>query len=140
MPWRYLLEAPWVVFVAYWLFSALDTRRTLVREPFVWRYGVMLLEVAGFVLLFSDAANIGFIGLHVVHRSYALTIVGIAFTWIGIVLAIWARRHLGQYWSGRITLKEDHKLIRTGPYTYFRHPIYSGLDLAAIGGALALDR
>jgi protein-S-isoprenylcysteine O-methyltransferase Ste14 len=59
---------------------------------------------------------------------------------MGIALALWARWHLGQYWSGRITLKEDHKLIRSGPYAYFRHPIYSGIDLAAIGGALAIDR
>jgi protein-S-isoprenylcysteine O-methyltransferase Ste14 len=51
---------------------------------------------------------------------------------------VWARYHLGQYWSARITLKEDHKLIRTGPYTNFRHPIYSGLDLAALGGVIAL--
>jgi protein-S-isoprenylcysteine O-methyltransferase Ste14 len=58
----------------------------------------------------------------------------------GIGTALWARYHLGQYWSARITLKEDHKLIRTGPYAYLRHPIYSGLDLAAIGSALAIDR
>lgn len=25
------------------------------------------------------------------------------------------------------------------PYAHFRHPIYSGLDLAALGGALAID-
>ncbi|MGA9260322.1 MAG: isoprenylcysteine carboxylmethyltransferase family protein, partial [Candidatus Sulfotelmatobacter sp.] len=42
--------------------------------------------------------------------------------------------------SARITIKKDHKLIRTGPYARLRHPIYSGLDLAAIGGALAIDR
>ncbi|MGB8115377.1 MAG: isoprenylcysteine carboxylmethyltransferase family protein, partial [Candidatus Sulfotelmatobacter sp.] len=36
--------------------------------------------------------------------------------------------------------KEDHKLIRTGPYARLRHPIYSGLELAAIGSALAIDQ
>ena len=63
-----------------------------------------------------------------------------ALTWVGIALALWARWHLGQYWSARVTLKEGHQLIRTGPYAYFRHPIYSGLILAAIGAALAIDR
>ena len=29
-------------------------------------------------------------------------------------------------------------MIRTGPYAHFRHPIYSGLDLAALG-RLAID-
>ena len=55
-------------------------------------------------------------------------------------MALWARWHLRQYWSARITIKEDHKLIRTGPYARLRHPIYSGLDLAAIGSAIAIDR
>jgi hypothetical protein len=72
-------------------------------------------------------------------RTYALAATGVALTWIGIAIALWARWHLGQYWSARVTIKEDHKLIRTGPYAYFRHPIYSGIDLAAVGGALAID-
>jgi protein-S-isoprenylcysteine O-methyltransferase Ste14 len=47
---------------------------------------------------------------------------------------------LGQYWSGRITIKEGHKLIRTGPYARLRHPIYTGLVLASAGTAIELDQ
>jgi protein-S-isoprenylcysteine O-methyltransferase Ste14 len=61
------------------------------------------------------------------------------FTWSSIGLAIWARYHLAEYWSARITIKEDHQLIRTGPYAHLRHPIYSGLVLATIGSALVID-
>jgi len=81
-----------------------------------------------------------FFGQKVFPRIFGITVVGIILIWAGIALAIWARWHLGQYWSGRITIKEDHKLVRTGPYARLRHPIYSGLDLAAIGSALAIDR
>jgi protein-S-isoprenylcysteine O-methyltransferase Ste14 len=137
--WRYLIEGPWIVLVAYWAIGALKTRRTIRRESFVSRYGALLLEILGFVLLFSEHAGIGVLGHPVVHQTYALAVAGVALTWIGIAIALWARRHLGQYWSARVTVKEDHKLIRTGPYAYFRHPIYSGIDLAAIGGALAID-
>jgi protein-S-isoprenylcysteine O-methyltransferase Ste14 len=42
--------------------------------------------------------------------------------------------------DARVALKEDHKLIRTGPYAHFRHPVYSGIDLAAVAGALAIDQ
>jgi protein-S-isoprenylcysteine O-methyltransferase Ste14 len=45
---------------------------------------------------------------------------------------------LGQYWSGRVTLKVDHQLIRFGPYAHVRHPIYSGLLLAMAGTALVI--
>jgi protein-S-isoprenylcysteine O-methyltransferase Ste14 len=140
MIWSYLVEGPWIVFVACWAAGALKTRRTVSRESFVSRYGVLLLEIVGFALLFSNAAQVGVLGHLIVHRTYALAVVGVVLTWIGIAIALWARWHLGQYWSARITLKEDHKLIRTGPYAHFRHPIYSGLDLAAIGGALTIDQ
>jgi protein-S-isoprenylcysteine O-methyltransferase Ste14 len=140
MIWRILIDIPWFIFLAYWLISAFNTRRTEKREAFLARYSVMFVEVIGFVFLFENSASIGFLGRQVFDRSYAVDAISIAFTWGGIALAIWARVHLGQYWSGRITIKEDHKLIRTGPYTRLRHPIYSGLDLAAIGTALAIDR
>ena len=37
-----------------------------------------------------------------------------------------------------MTIKEGHQLIRTGPYSVVRHPIYSGLLLAVIGTALVV--
>ena len=140
MIWRYLIEGPWIVFAVYWAVGALKTRRTISRESFASRYGVLFLEILGFVLLFSEAGKIGGLGHRILPMTYALGIAAVALTWIGIGIALWARWHLGQYWSARVTLKEDHQLIRTGPYAHLRHPIYSGLDLAAIGGALAIDQ
>ena len=140
MIWRCLITVPWIIFVAYWVVGALRTRRTVSRESFTSRYGVLALEILGFFLLFSDSPEIAILNARIVHRTYSLGVVGVACTWIGIALALWARWHLGQYWSARVTLKEGHELIRTGPYAYFRHPIYSGLILAAIGGTVAIDR
>jgi protein-S-isoprenylcysteine O-methyltransferase Ste14 len=140
MSWHYIIEGPWIVFVAYWAVGALKTLRTERTESFASRYGILFLEIAGFVLLFSDDAGIGVLGQKVIPRTYPLGVAGVALIWAGIALALWARWHLGQYWSARITIKEDHKLIRTGPYARLRHPIYSGLDMAAIGSALAIDR
>jgi hypothetical protein len=51
----------------------------------------------------------------------------------------WANHYgslLGQNWSGAVTIKVDHQLIRTGPYAWVRHPIYSGFLLAMLGTAL----
>ncbi len=56
----------------------------------------------------------------------------------GLGLAVWARAHLGRNWSGIVTVKKDHALIRTGPYRIVRHPIYTGLLLALIGTAAAI--
>ena len=139
MIWIYLIVAPWIIFVLYWAAGALKTRRTVRQESPASRYGILFLEITGFALLFDGATGIGVLGSTIVPRNFALAATGVAFTWIGIAIALWARRHLGRYWSARVTVKEDHELIRTGPYANFRHPIYSGLDLAAIGGALAID-
>jgi protein-S-isoprenylcysteine O-methyltransferase Ste14 len=140
MIWRYLITGPWLIFVAVWLVGALKTRRTVSKETLTSRYGVLLMEVLGDVLIFITAAGIGRLGDLVAPRTYTVAVVGVALTWIGIAIALWARWHLGQFWSSRVTLKENHELIRTGPYAHFRHPIYSGLDLAAIGGTLAIDQ
>jgi protein-S-isoprenylcysteine O-methyltransferase Ste14 len=137
---RLLVTFPWIVFVVYWLISAIKTRATREKESFASRYTVLLLEVAGFVLLFRRWTGVGFLGTRFLPHSLVGAIVGSALTWMGIGLAIWARYHLAEYWSARITIKEDHQLIRTGPYARFRHPIYSGLILAAIGSAVVIGQ
>ena len=140
MIWRYLIEGPWIVFVALWAISALKTQKTVSQESAASRYTVLVLEVLGFGLVFSDRFRIGVLADRITHPTYAVAVAGVALTWLGIAIAVWARWHLGQYWSARVAIKENHQLIRTGPYAHFRHPIYSGLDLAAIGGAFAIDR
>ena len=136
---RYLIEAPWIVFLVYWVITAMKTRATVRQESASSRYVVLALEIAGFLLLFNERGNIGVLAGHIFPRTLAGAVAGTVATWSGIGLALWARFHLGQYWSARITLKEDHQLIRTGPYARLRHPIYTGLDLAAIGSAVVID-
>ena len=55
----------------------------------------------------------------------------------GLAFTVWARAHIGRNWSGTVTLKEGHELIRSGPYALVRHPIYTGLLLAFTGTAIA---
>ena len=59
----------------------------------------------------------------------ALCITGFAFAW-------WARLHLGRLWSAFVTRKADHRIIDTGPYGIVRHPIYTGIILAALALAI----
>jgi protein-S-isoprenylcysteine O-methyltransferase Ste14 len=61
-------------------------------------------------------------------------------TALGVAISIWARLALGSNWSGVVTLKEDHELIRQGPYRWVRHPIYTGILLSFAGTALIEGR
>jgi len=63
---------------------------------------------------------------------------GLVLEWLGLLLAIWSRRHLGQNWSGAIAIKVEHQLIRSGPYSVLRHPIYTGLLMMYAGTLLVM--
>jgi protein-S-isoprenylcysteine O-methyltransferase Ste14 len=137
---RLLVIFPWGIFVVYWLIGAIKTRATRDQESFASRYAILLIEVVGYVLVFRESAGIGFLGNRVFPRNLLGPIIGSISTWMGIALAIWARYHLAENWSARVTIKEDHQLIRTGPYAHLRHPIYTGLILATIGSAMVINR
>jgi len=136
---RDLIELPWIVFVVYWIIGALKTRATREKESLASRYAVLSLEIVGYMLIFNGSTGFGFLGNRIIPRTLVVAIPGVICTWAGIGLALWARYHLAEYWSARVTIKEDHQLIRTGPYTHLRHPIYSGLVLATIGSAVVID-
>lgn len=140
MNWDYLIYAPWIVFAVSWTIGVFRTRPTVKRDRLPARYIVLAIVGVGFYLLLSHDAAMEALGQRVLPRTVELRIVGAVLLWAGVGLALWARWHLGQYWSGRITIKEGHKLIRTGPYARLRHPIYSGLVLAAAGTAIEVDR
>src|SRR5262249_9800732 len=55
-----------------------------------------------------------------------------AFVW----LAISARRHLGSNWSGEVRIACGHELVRSGPYGYVRHPVYTALVGMYVGTVL----
>jgi protein-S-isoprenylcysteine O-methyltransferase Ste14 len=67
-----------------------------------------------------------------------LTVLGLTIEIAGILFAFWARGHLGRNWSGEVRIAADHQLIRSGPYKYLRHPIYTGV-LAMYAGTMIVS-
>ncbi len=133
-----LISAPWLILLAYWAISAFRVRPTQQAEPAASRLAVLAIVVAAFTILFGPWLRSSLLGQRFVPNLPKIKYLGVGLIWVGIGIAIWARYHLGEYWSARITIKVDHKLIDSGPYTYIRHPIYSGILLALIGTALAV--
>jgi protein-S-isoprenylcysteine O-methyltransferase Ste14 len=74
-----------------------------------------------------------------IYANRPLQIAGVAMTAAGLLFAIWARFHLGRNWSAIVTLKEDHELVRSGPYRWIRHPIYTGYLTAVLGIAIVAE-
>jgi len=127
---------PWYVLLVYWAISALWVKRNRVKENWAERFVVLVVVVLAFCLLFCDWMRIGRLQLRFLPQQAWIGWTGIALTFAGVAFALWARISLGAYWSGRVTLKEEHRLIRSGPYKFVRNPIYTGMLLAMVGSAI----
>lgn len=135
---HWLLAIAWYAFVAFWLIAAGWASPAVKRQSLRSRALTILLGAIPFFLLFTDALRRGPLAWRFVAPRNWVLIAGVALTYAGIALAIWARVILGKNWSATVTIKQDHRLIRQGPYSTVRHPIYSGLLLALFGTALVV--
>jgi protein-S-isoprenylcysteine O-methyltransferase Ste14 len=135
---REWIHALWILFGVYWLVSAFKRKKTKQRENWGQRLRYVLPLVVASYLLSRPEAHYGWLGARFVPASDAVGWVGVLLTAAGVAIAFWARWHLGTNWSGVVTLKEGHELIRTGPYRTIRHPIYTGILLALLGTAVNL--
>jgi protein-S-isoprenylcysteine O-methyltransferase Ste14 len=141
LTWLAASSALWAVWVVSWMLAAVWTRRTAARPSLRDQVVHMIPTVIGAGLLFSSlrprvAAALGETPLWRLPEGAgwsltALVGVGLAFTW-------WARIWLGSLWSGSVGRKEGHAVVASGPYAVVRHPIYTGLILAAFAQAIQL--
>jgi protein-S-isoprenylcysteine O-methyltransferase Ste14 len=120
----------WLLFWAYWVVSAFGVKKSAGagrRRPL---FGLTAISVVILVRLLGDGGAV---------HSPLLGAIGAATFASGIALAIWARVHLGRNWGMPMTEKAQPELVTSGPYRFVRHPIYSGLLLALLGTALAIN-
>lgn len=132
-----LIPAIWAAFWGYWLISGRRVKKARKAEPRLARILHVTLICFAFALLTLPFFRVGFLGLQLLPKTAAAFASGAALLVAGLAFALWGRIHIGEYWSGTITLKEGHRLIRTGPYALVRHPIYSGMFVAVFGTVVA---
>ncbi len=136
---EYLFQVLWLAWGIGWLassrWSSSEKRRQNSRERFLY-----LAEMAVAVALISFSnLGYGWLGERVVPRTEAFFVIGAALLVAGLGFTVWARLSLGRNWSGYVTLKAGHRLVRSGPYALVRHPIYTGLLFALLGTTIAVD-
>ncbi len=135
---RDIIEAAWIAFAAFWIWAARNQKRVQQREPVLARLSHMMFMAFGFVLLYSKDSRFGALNRRFLPERQWIEMLGALITVAGVAFAIWARRHIGKNWSAQVTIRQEHDLIRTGPYARIRHPIYTGLLLAIAGTAIEI--
>lgn len=136
---RLLLIAIWVGWLLYWAIAARGAKRTQWREPLAGNWLHYTLALLGTIVLAVPRAMPAILAQPFLPPSLAAAWLGLILAALGLGIAIAARITLAGNWSAAVEIKENHTLIRSGPYRHVRHPIYSGILLAVLGSAIALD-
>ena len=126
----------WMAFGLIWLLGALFQKQTARREASGIRLVYLVFGGLAVLLLVDKKLQLGPLESHFVPQDMLFGGAGLALTFIGVAFAVWARVFLGRNWSGAVTVKKDHELIRNGPYAIVRHPIYTGALVALLGTAI----
>jgi len=130
------LLALWLAWLVYWLAAARNVKPVQRRESRANRLLTIALTIPMAVLLALRGPWPHWLGARFLPDTMIVYWLGLLAVIAGIAFAIWARVCLGRNWSGIVTVKENHELVRGGPYAIVRHPIYSGLLLAILGTAI----
>jgi protein-S-isoprenylcysteine O-methyltransferase Ste14 len=104
-----------------------------------------------FYALYYTVISLGFFGLCIAlwrplpivlppaGRALAL-LLGVPLYFWGLLFVLWGRWALAEVYNVSSAfgawLYPDHRLITTGPFALVRHPMYLGVEMAAVGGLL----
>jgi protein-S-isoprenylcysteine O-methyltransferase Ste14 len=125
----------WIIFSVYWTIASRNSSPTRSSESKLSTGLHQISLNAALLLLFWQAP--GLTGWFLPRQFHFLVAVGAIIQAAFILLAVWARRHLGRNWSGEVRIAVDHQLVRTGPYRLLRHPIYTAMLGMFLGTAIA---
>ncbi len=129
----HLARGLWWLLAVVWLVMAFATKKVKRREtPFERVLHLAPLFIA-FWFLFGRARPSTWLFLALVPSRALFWWLGVVSTALGMAISISARLSLGSNWSGMVTVKADHELIREGFYRRLRHPIYTGILIGVIG-------
>jgi serine phosphatase RsbU (regulator of sigma subunit)/protein-S-isoprenylcysteine O-methyltransferase Ste14 len=123
----------WIAWVIYWIIAGQFVHKTRSSEG-VLRWLGHVVPLYGGLWLILHGRHPAYFGR--LYESIGVEALGDLLTFGGLLFAVYARVNLGRYWSGAVTIKEGHRLIRSGPYRWVRHPIYTGMIFAALGSAI----
>lgn len=93
--------------------------------------GLMLIPLVWMFTPFLDSFNIGI--------PITIRFVGVAVALLSLIYFWKIHQALGTNWSPTLEIKENHQLIKTGPYRRVRHPMYTQIWIWTIAQVLIVS-
>ena len=109
-----------------------DTIAGKIRENLTLR----LFLLAGFVMLGGGIAEYLLKNQPVSWRMFT---VGWVFAVISFVIRRRAIAALGRFWSLHVEIRDNHQLVKEGPFRFMRHPTYFSMILELLSVGLILS-
>jgi protein-S-isoprenylcysteine O-methyltransferase Ste14 len=110
----------WDLWLLGWLVAAGWSAKTVARQSLSARLAHITLLFAGALLLFRRPNTFAWPKGPLLAIPPWVSWVAVGFVLAGLAFAWWARLHLGRNWSGNVTLKAEHELVRSGLYRITR--------------------
>ncbi len=123
----------WCLFSIYWSIAAKDSAPTKSSESLWSRQWHLIVVNAALLLLVLPVPGLT---QRFLPENQSIVVAGLVIQAAFILFAVWARRHLGSNWSGEVRIAAGHQLVRSGPYRFVRHPIYTAVLGMYCGTAL----
>ncbi|MBV9988985.1 MAG: DUF1295 domain-containing protein, partial [Chitinophagaceae bacterium] len=115
-------------------FSTQETKRDKSSD----RLSIVVILVMSSLSVVASVSEWAY-GNNAQQSSALLTIIGAVLLAGGIAIRVWAIQTLGKHFTATVTLTNDHRLVRSGPYRWVRHPSYLGAFMAIVGAPVFLN-
>jgi protein-S-isoprenylcysteine O-methyltransferase Ste14 len=125
----------WGAFFVIWSIAARHSAPTQRSESSGSTSVHQIALTTALLLLFVQVP--GLTGWFIPESFRPAIAIGVVVQCAFLLLAVWARWHLGRNWAAEVRIGEGHELVRTGPYRWIRHPIYTAMLGMFVGTAIA---
>jgi len=125
----------WIIFIGYWGYNALRVKPAVEKQSWLSMAAYKGPLTLGGTLLWWQGL-LDPLRLALTPHTDLARAGGAVVCVFGLFVAVWSRRTLAGNWSSNVTFRQGHELIKTGPYRFVRHPIYTGILLMCFGQAI----
>ncbi|KAF4571752.1 hypothetical protein EYR40_008275 [Pleurotus pulmonarius] len=107
--------------------------RTMMSKGIVCTMSLMVLATS--LHLFGDRSSCA-ASLALATTPPPMALIGASITVLAGLLRLWCFAELGRLFDFQFNIKSDHHLVTSGPYTFVRHPSYTGIFASFIGATV----